>query len=373
MAKQGIMLSGAKRKRIYFDWLTLGLLIALSSIGLLFVWSATYKPEIPYSIFFKKQLLGIITGLSIYLICIFADYRLFMRRGYFCYFLILVLLLFTSIKGSIGMGAQRWLDLGFIKIQPSELAKLLLPSFIAYYLYTENEAFIFKNKDFIHILSILFISTLLILKQPDLGTALILLSSGLVCIWLAGLNKKWFFYGATTILVCAPLLWCVLKPYQRNRIFVFFGQGQPRKERYQLEQSTIAIGSGGVIGKGFLRGTQNKLQFLPESRTDFIFSVICEERGFLGALLILLLYTVLFVWLFLRITQLSTAWAQLFACGLIIHIVLSTIINIGMVLGLLPIVGIPLPLISYGVSNIWVTFASLGICQSILMHRHYTP
>jgi len=284
----------------------------------------------------------------------------------------MALLLFTIVKGSIGMGAQRWINLGFIKIQPSELAKFLFPSFIAYYLYTENEVFIFKNKDFIPLFIILAVSALLILKQPDLGTALILLFSGLSCIWLAGLNKKWFLYGALIVVLSMPLLWCSLKTYQQNRISVFLGQGQARKERYQIEQSTIAIGSGGIIGKGFLKGTQNKFQFLPESRTDFIFSVICEERGLLGALIILLLYTILFTRFFMRISQLQTAWTQLFAAGLIIHIVFSTIINIGMVLGLLPIVGIPLPLISYGISNLWITFASLGVCQSILMHRHYT-
>jgi len=368
---QATLFTQTLRKRIYFDWLTFGLIIALSSIGLLFVWSATYKPELPYSLYFKKQLFGVACGISIYLICTFADYRTFARWGYFSYFIIIVLLFFTTIKGSIGMGAQRWIDVGFIKIQPSELAKLFLPSFIAYYLYTENETFIFKTKDFIPILSVLCISTLLILKQPDLGTALLLLFSGLLSVWLAGMNKQWFFYGTFAIMLCTPLLWCTLKPYQRNRIAVFLGQGQPRQERYHIEQSTIAIGSGGITGKGFLRGTQNKFQFLPESRTDFIFSVICEERGLLGALCIIMLYTLLFVRLFLRITEIKTAWTQLFAFGLIIHIVLSVLINLGMVLGLLPIVGIPLPLCSYGLSNLWITFASLGMCQSILMHRHY--
>ncbi|TET06106.1 rod shape-determining protein RodA [Candidatus Dependentiae bacterium] len=361
-----------RRKRIYFDWISLGTIGVLASIGLLFVWSATYKPDIPYSLFFKKQLFGVIFGFIIYLVCTFSDYRPIMRWGYFFYFIIIALLIFTIIKGTIGMGAQRWINFGLIKIQASELAKLFFPSLISYYLYTENESFIFKNKDFILMLLMLLMSTLLILKQPDLGTAIILLSLGLICIWLAGLNKRWFFYGTVILLLCAPLGWYVLKPYQRNRIAVFLGKGQPLKERYQIEQSTIAIGSGGIIGKGFLHGTQNKLQFLPECRTDFIFSVICEERGLLGALFVVLLYILLFARLFLRIVQLPTSWAQLFAFGLIIHIVLSTIINIGMVLGLLPIVGIPLPLISYGVSNLWVTFASLGICQSVLMHRYYT-
>jgi len=269
------------------------------------------------------------------------------------------------------MGAQRWLILCFIKIQPSELVKLFMPAFIAYYLYTENPAFIYKDKQFIKILGIIFVTIFLILKQPDLGTALIILFSALTLLWLAGLARRWFVYGIIAVGLCTPLLWYTLKPYQRNRIAVFLGEGQSQKERYQIEQSTIAIGSGGIIGKGFLHGTQNKFLFLPECRTDFIFSVICEERGFLGALVILILYAILFMRLLRKITQLPIPITQLFACGLIIHIIFSTIINIGMVLGLLPIVGIPLPLISYGISNLWISFASLGIIQSILMHRHY--
>jgi len=360
-----------RRKKTYFDWLSLSIITALSLIGLLFVWSATYNPDVSHSVFFKRQLFGIISGLIIYLICAFSDYRLLLRLGYFCYFIVIALLLFTIIKGTVGMGAQRWINLGIVKVQPSELAKLLLPPFITYYLYTKNSTFIFKNKHFIFILLVVFITVLLILKQPDLGTALILVFSGLLSVWLAGLNKKWFLSGMLITLLFAPLLWYALKPYQRNRVAVFFGQGQTHKERYQIEQSAIAIGSGGLLGKGFLRGTQNKFQFLPASRTDFIFSVVCEERGLLGALLLLLLYAFLFVRLFIHIMRLPTAFAQLFAFGLIIHIVFSMIINIGMVLGLLPIVGIPLPLISFGTSNLWITFASLGLCQSILMHHHY--
>jgi len=360
-----------RRKKTYFDWISLALITALSLIGLLFVWSATYKPDASFSLFFKKQLIGIVTGLAIYVVCTFTDYRPLMRWGYFFYFIVIGLLLFTIIKGSIGMGAQRWISIGFFKVQPSELAKLILPSFVAYYLYTENSTFMYKNKQFFMILGIVSITTFLILKQPDLGTALVILFSALLLVWLAGMTKRWFVYGILVVVLCAPLLWCTLKPYQRNRIAVFFGQGQAQKERYQIEQSAIAIGSGGLFGKGFLRGTQNKLQFLPESRTDFIFSVICEERGLLGAILVLLLYGLLFLRLLLRIAQLPSPITQLFAFGLIIHIILSTIINIGMVLGLLPIVGIPLPLISYGISNLWITFASLGIIQSILMHRHY--
>ncbi len=218
---------------------------------------------------------------------------------------------------------------------------------------------------------VLLISFLLILKQPDLGTALIVLFSGILLLWLAGINRKFFTIAFMGCVLAAPLLWHCLKPYQKNRIMVFLGQGDSRKERYQIEQSRIAVGSGGLAGKGFLNGTQNKFMFLPESRTDFIFAVICEEWGFLGALILIGLYLTLFIRLFYVIATIKNFYAQLLATGLIIHIVFSTLINMCMVIGLLPIVGIPLPFISYGVSNLWISFASLGWLNSIATRRFY--
>lgn len=353
----------------YFDWISFFIIIILCSIGLLFVFSATYKPQEPYSLFFKKQTFGIISGLIIYFCFCIIDYRTLYRWGYFIYFVVLGLLTFTLVKGTIAMGAYRWIDLVFFRFQPSELAKLFLPAFITYYCYTQKNFPILSISNFVYILGILFSSFILIRKQPDLGTALLILFSGLILTWIAGIPRKFFFYGFLILVITAPLSWHFLKPYQKNRIAVFFGQGDKHKERYQIEQSKIAIGSGGIAGKGFLLGTQNKLMFLPESRTDFIFSVIAEEYGFLGALVLLLLFCVLFLRLFFVTLTIKNPSAQLLAIGLIIHIVLSTFINIGMVIGLLPIVGIPLPLISYGITHLWITLASLGWFNGIAMRR----
>lgn len=355
----------------HFDWISFGITALLCIVSLLFVFSATYRPEIPYSLFFKKQLIGMVSGFCIYLLFCIPHYKTVMRWGYFGYIATLGLLVFTLLKGHVGMGAQRWINLGFIKLQPSELAKLLFPAFATYFFYTQKDSLDFSFKEFLPILGILGLSFLLILKQPDLGTALILLFSALTLFWLAGLNKKFFMYGALFVLCTAPLSWKVLKPYQKKRVLVFLGQGDSKKERYQIEQSKIAIGSGGMLGKGFLKGTQNKLRFLPEGRTDFIFSVICEEWGFLRALLVIILYVLLFCRMLWITTHIKNAFVQLLAIGLIIHIILSTIINIGMVIGLLPIVGIPLPLISYGLSSLWVTFASLGWFNGIAMRRFH--
>lgn len=348
-----------------FDWISCILTGTLCAIGLLFVYSATYTLEHPYSIFFKKQVVGIGLGIIIYWLFAYTDYRSLMRWGYFAYFVVIGLLLFTLIQGSIGMGAQRWINLFFFKLQPSELAKLFFPSFVAYYFYSHNKTNYQTWRDFIPLLTILFASCLLILRQPDLGTALIILFSGLVLLWLAGLSNKFFLYGILSVFIFAPALWHVLKPYQRNRIAVFLGYGTTHKERYQIEQAAIAIGSGGLRGNGIQSGMQNTLQFLPESRTDFIFAVVCEEWGFAGALLVLFLYATLFIHLLWHIQYIRAPYVQLLAIGLIIHLILSTIINIFMVTGLLPIVGIPLPLMSYGLSNLFISFASLGWLQGI--------
>lgn len=354
-----------------FDWFSLGISLVLASIGLLFIFSATYTPEQPYSTYFHKQALGIISGIVIYSIFCAIDFRTLWRWGYFIYFVVILLLIFTSIKGTVAMGGQRWINLGFVKIQPSELAKLFFPAFATYYLYAGDEYRSFKFKDFMPILGILLLSFLLIRKQPDLGTALIVTFSGLIIVWLAGMSRHFFIISFIVCGISAPLLWTVLKDYQKKRILVFMGHGDSKKERYQIEQSKIAIGSGGLTGKGFLQGTQNKLKFLPESRTDFIFSVIAEEWGFVGTLCIVLLYTALFIRLFFIIASIRLPSIQLLAIGIIMPMLLSTIINIGMVMGLAPVVGIPLPLISYGLSNLWVTFASLGWFNSIAMRRFY--
>lgn len=359
-----------RRLFIYFDWISFFIIIALSSMSLAFVYSTTYKPDTPYSIFFYKQLVGIGSGFIIYFLFCAIDYRTLQRWGYFCFFGVIALLIFTLIKGSVKMGGQRWIDLGLFKFQPSELAKLVFPAFFTYYIFTEKR-FSASLYNFVPIIAIVLPSALLIKKQPDLGTALIVLFSAGLLMWLAGINKKLVLGTFLFVLITAPLSWHCLKAYQQQRILVFLGNGDRKKERYHIEQSKIAVGSGGLSGKGFLQGTQNRLQFLPESRTDFIFSVVCEEWGFLGALSLLLLYIILYMRCFLLSITIKNFYAQLLAQGLIIPALISTVVNIGMVIGLLPIVGIPLPFMSYGISHLWITFASFGWFNGIIMRRFY--
>ncbi len=350
-------------------WPNLLITVIISLIGLLFIFSSTHIVGQSFPIFFRKQIFGIVSGFALYTFFYFKDYRSLCRWGYFTYFIIIALLLFTIVKGSIGMGAQRWINLGLFKFQPSEMARLFLPAFITYFLYTEEESGSFRFSSFWIILLILGFSCLLILKQPDLGTALIIGFSGLIMLWYAGIGKRFFMISLVMVGISAPVLYSCLKPYQKKRIEVFLGAGDIKKERYQIEQSKIAIGSGGFLGKGLFKGTQTQLAFLPESRTDFIFSVLCEEWGFIGALFVLLLYAILIIRILIGIMYLTSFFAQLLAIGLLSPILLAILINTGMVTGMLPIVGIPLPLMSYGLTHTWITLASLGWINGIL-HQH---
>jgi rod shape determining protein RodA len=334
--------------------------LTIAAIGTLFIYSATHTYTQPYSPYFIKQVIGICCGAIMYLIFCFIDFRTLCRWGYFLYFFLIILLIFTLIKGSIGMGAQRWIDIKLFRFQPSELAKIFLPAFIVFFLHEEKDAYKKSFTTFAPLIIIVLISFLLILKQPDLGTALIVLGSSTILFWYAGLQKRFFTITALALLITAPIFYKCLKPYQRKRIEVFFGAGDQYHERYHVEQSKIAIGSGGLHGKGFLQGTQNRLAFLPERRTDFIFSVLCEEWGFVGATALLLLYLLLITYILSALRSIKSSFSKLLVIGLIIPIMLSIVINLGMVTGILPVVGIPLPLMSCGLTHLFVTFAALG-------------
>lgn len=354
----------------YFDWISCIITFLLAILGILFIFSATYTATAPFSVFLKKQCLGLIGGVFLYGLLVWYNPRHLLYWGYVCYIGVVGLLIFTLVRGSVGMGAQRWIHLFFIKIQPSELAKALFPAFMAYHI-NQQKNYHFSWMTLFPVIVMLGVSFILIRKQPDLGTALVFLCMGGLLLWLAGMPKKVFLYIFVFIACAGPIIWHggLLKEYQKKRIEVFLGDGESHKERYQIEQAHIAIGSGALLGQGFLQGTQNKLHFLPEGRTDFIFAVLAEEIGFVGAVIILFLYMILFMRLLGLIQHLQDHSMFILAVGIISHIIISTFVNIGMVLGLLPVVGVPLPLMSYGLSNLWVTLASLGWLQSIIMHE----
>jgi rod shape determining protein RodA len=362
-----------RRNIIYFDWISFCTTVSILSVGLLFVLSSTTKEIFILSPFFKKQLFGAVSGIFIYLIFSFINLETICRWAYFGYFFIILLLGYTMFCGFVGMGAKRWVSLYFITFQPSETVKVALPLCFAFYFNEQkNISGLFRSpplSKFLLPITLLFLTFILILKQPDLGTALIVMFSGLIVFWVANIPKKFFIAIILLGTIGAPVLWKQLKPYQKDRVLALLGYGDSKKERYQMEQSKIAIGSGGLFGKGLLRGTQNRLSFLPEARTDFIFSVLCEEWGFIGALFVLLLFSLLFIRITLSIIKSKILLEQLVGIGLLAPIMLSTVINIGMVSGMFPIVGIPLPLFTYGVTNLWITCTSLGIINNISIRQ----
>lgn len=350
----------------YFDWVSFLLIICLVSIGLLFVYSATYHAEKSLSIFFKKQVFGVCSGLILYIVACKIQPNTLVRIGFIGYIITGIALCYTIASGWLAMGARRWISFYVVRIQPSEMVKLCLPAFFGY-LWREQG----KVPSYILPLVSLSITFVLILKQPDLGTGLVILLVGLTLLWHKGLPRSIFIGMFVGSLLLSPVLWQRLHTYQKKRILVLLGYGDAQGSRYQIQQSKIAIGSGQLTGKGYLKGTINKLSYVPEDHTDFIFAVIAEEWGFLGGLFIIILFTTLFTRLLVMISWLKDGTDQTVALGLLLPIIASTIVNIGMVIGMLPIVGIPLPLCSYGISNMWVTLASLGWIQSITMRRFW--
>ncbi len=359
-------------KQIFVDSLLFTSTLLLSLTGLLFIFSNSYSVAQPYSIFFIKQLFGIGAGCALYALFTFVNYRKLLSASIFLYPLFLLLLIYTYLKGTHVMGAQRWLSFfGLFRMQPSELAKIILPLITVHYLSLINTDEKYSLKSILVLCLLITPSLVFILLQPDLGTAILLTITIVVIFFCNNIlhNHRWlfiFFVGAT--LVSAPYL---LKPYQRKRIQSFLGFGTPQKERYQNEQALIAIGSGGIIGKGLLCGTQNRLRFLPEGRTDFIIAIAAEELGFLAMLFILFLYCILFWRIHMIIIHAHYLYAQLLIIGLATPIILSMLINILMVLDLLPIVGMPLPLLSYGLTHLLCTFIALGIMQNIARNHHH--
>lgn len=263
------------------------------------------------------------------------------------------------------MGGKRWINLYIIKFQPSELAKITLPLALVHYLYylVENKITL---KNWLTLFGIIFFTGFLILKQPDLGTALVVMISSLLLLFVTGLPKRILYGGFFFLLFSCPIIWKKLHDYQKKRILVFLGYGSIYKERYQLEQSKIAIGAGGLIGKGFLKGTQKNFQFLPENRTDFIFSVLAEEFGFLGVIIIFLIYFLLFILFYFQSLKITDFYGYILYIALLSPFILGVIFNMGMVVGLFPVVGIPLPGMSYGLTHIISTSILFGLAASII-------
>lgn len=284
------------------------------------------------------------------------------------YIIALILLAAVLVIGHIGKGAQRWLDFGILRFQPSELMKLALPMMLARFFYARQLPPNFKEI-FIALLMI-GIPALLTAKQPDLGTALIIGLSGVSVLFLAGMSWRLIVAGFLAIAAVAPVAWHYMHDYQRQRVLTFLNpERDPLGTGYHIIQSKIAIGSGGVFGKGWLQGTQSHLQFLPEHATDFIFGVVGEEFGFVGASILLIAYLFILARCIYISIQAQDTFTRLLSGSITMIFFISAFVNIGMVTGILPVVGLPLPLVSYGGTSMVTLIASFGILMSIQTHR----
>ena len=350
-----------------FDYI---LLICIISIGIISIFSmySTDGGELLHHS--KSHIIRFVVFFSMMIGLSFLNIRFWHSTGYLFYIIVLGFLVWASFYGITASGSQRWISLYFINLQPSELMKIaIIICFSKYYhriqIYNVNN---FKN--LLIPIVILILPIFLVLSQPDLGTSILIAFSGLIVLWLAGINAKYFIYSSLFFLISAPFVIAFLKPYQKLRILTFFDPGRdPLGAGYQIIQSKIAVGSGGLSGKGFLKGTQSYLEFLPEKHTDFIFTLFSEEHGFIGSVFLLFIYAIM-IFRIIRIgTICKSYFAKLFCYSFASSIFIYITVNMSMVLGLVPIVGSPLPIMSYGGSSMLATMIGFSVVMSAKIHH----
>ena len=356
-----------QKVRSFDIWLILSVL-ALGIIGTIAMYSSDGGQ---FSYHTKSHIIRFVIFFSLMFILSFVRIKFWHDLGYFFYFIVVLLLIYASFYGITASGSQRWVSLYFINLQPSELMKIAVIVCFARYYHRMQLNSVNEFKNLLIPIIILLIPITLVLSQPDLGTSILIASSGLVVIWLSGVNIKYFIYTGLALIVSAPFVISFLKPYQKIRILTFFNPDRdPLGAGYQIIQSKIAVGSGGIWGKGFLKGTQSYLEFLPEKHTDFIFTLFSEEFGFLGSLALLFIYSIM-IYRIIAIGFIARSFfAKLYCYGFGSAIFIYIVVNMSMVLGLLPIVGSPLPIMSYGGSSMLATMLGLSIVMSSkIYHR----
>lgn len=357
----------------HFDFVLFGATLALIGLGTALIYSATLASatfsQDWWDTFFARQVIYAIVGVGLMLLVAFTDYSIFANVNHLIYALTILSLILVYAIGRISFGAQRWIDLGIFPLQPSELAKVLLIIVLAKFLADRQED-LRKLPYFLLSLVYVAIPMIFIYIQPDLGTAIVLGVSWLTMVLMAGVRARHVGIMALIGIIASPVIWLSLHDYMRRRIFVFFDpQLDPLGTGYNINQARIAVGSGGFLGQGFARGTQSQLHFLRVRHTDYIFSVLGEELGFVGVVLLLLLFLVV-VWRILRVADMARdTFGQLIACGIATVVAFQAIANIGMNIGLLPASGVPLPFVSYGGSALIALLIGEGVVQNIII-RH---
>ncbi len=357
-----------------FDWITFSVIIAISCIGILTIFSATRQPgDAPQATFYIKQVVWLLISICALIVIVSFDYIWLSRIAPVLYITGVLLLVFVLISGRTGMGAQRWIGIGFFSFQPSEFFKLIFIVMLAGYYSLRRELL-----DTFALLRVFLIIVLLpfvlLFKQPDLGTAVVIILLFISISLAHGLQKKLLItlliIGMVSLPFIGNILWTGLKDYQKNRIIAFIDpQADPSGIGYHINQSKIAIGSGEFAGKGFLKGTQGPFRFLPEKHTDFIFAVYAEERGFLGSLFLLFLYFVLILRGLDTARKAKDDFGRFLALGITFMFSIYFFVNVGMTLGIMPVVGIPLPFMSYGGTALLSNFISAGVLINVRTRR----
>jgi len=365
-------LQAIAQKTVQLPFGLLMTILILSLIGFVLMYSAAGGDISPWA---NRQMLHFALFLPVMLLIAMIDTRFWFRHAYTIYVICILLLLLVAIQGHTAMGATRWINLGFFKLQPSELVKISVVLALARYFHRLGSERVKDIGALIPPLGIIFVPFLLILKQPDLGTALTLLMVGGAMFWIAGVRLWKFVLVICLAIAVCPLIWFSgkLHDYQKNRIITFLNpEHDPLDTGYNIIQSKIAIGSGGLFGKGLLQGSQSQLSFLPEHQTDFIFTMFAEEFGFFGVLVLLTLYSILLLYGTMIAFRCRHYFGKLLAMGLTTLFFLHIFINIAMVMGLIPVVGAPLPLLSYGGTIMMATLIGFGLIMNSHLHRFTT-
>ena len=350
-----------------FDYILLVCILLLGFISLVTMYSTEGGKILFHT---KSHFTKLIVFTVMMLIFSFINIKFWFSIGYFSYFIVIRLLVWTYLFGLTSSGSKRWIDLYFINLQPSELMKIFIILCLAKYFHRMKLENVNSIYTILTSLIIIILPMGMVIVQPDLGTSILIAISGIAVLWFAGINYKYFIYTVLGFLILLPFIIAFLKPYQKLRVLTFLNPDKdPLGAGYQIIQSKIARGSGGIFGKGFLKGTQSYLEFLPEKHTDFIFTLFSEEFGFVGSALLLLIYAIV-IYRIVAIGALSRSYfAKIFCYSFGAAIFVYIIINMSMVLGLLPIVGSPLPIMSYGGSSMLATMIGFGIVMSAKVHN----
>ena len=350
-----------------FDYILLTCILLLGLISLITMYSTDGGKILFHT---KSHFTKLIVFTIMMLIFSFINIKYWFLIGYFFYVIVIVLLIWTYLFGIKSSGSQRWIDLYFINLQPSELMKICIILCLAKFFHRMKLENVNSIYTILTSLIIILLPMGLVIVQPDLGTALLIAISGIAVLWFAGINHRYFLYTMMGFLISLPFIISFLKPYQKLRVLTFLNPDRdPLGAGYQIIQSKIAVGSGGIFGKGFLKGTQSYLEFLPEKHTDFIFTLFSEEFGFIGSAFLLIIYAIIIYRIIAIGASSRSYFAKIFCYSFGAAMFVYIVINMSMVLGLVPIVGSPLPIMSYGGSSMLATMIGFGIVMSAKVHN----